>query len=80
MTDATPPAPDRPKVPVLGWSWLIKAYVGLGAVVLTGFLLAGVLGWELGGGERDRAPGSARQSPGGYRSYHFWHSGYHGGK
>lgn len=80
MTDAPPTAPDRPPVPVTGWSWLMKAYVGFGALVLGGFVLAGVLGWELSGGTRDQAPGSARQSPGGYRSYHFWHSGYHGGK
>ncbi|MGZ6141826.1 MAG: hypothetical protein ACXWLM_00750 [Myxococcales bacterium] len=25
-------------------------------------------------------PASVRSSPGGYRSYHFWHSGYQGGK
>lgn len=25
-------------------------------------------------------PASVRTSPGGYRSYHFWHSGLHGGK
>ncbi|HUJ58270.1 MAG TPA: hypothetical protein VLX92_07250 [Kofleriaceae bacterium] len=35
---------------------------------------------ELGGPERAEIPASVRSSPGGYRSYHFWHSGYHGGK
>jgi hypothetical protein len=30
--------------------------------------------------ERDELPASVRSSPGGYRSYHFWHSGYNGGK
>ena len=25
-------------------------------------------------------PASVRSSPGGYRSFHFWHSGYQGGK
>ncbi|HVE87702.1 MAG TPA: hypothetical protein VND93_32815 [Myxococcales bacterium] len=25
-------------------------------------------------------PSSVRSSPGGYRSYHFWHTGFHGGK
>lgn len=25
-------------------------------------------------------PASVRSSPGGYRSYHFWHSGFQGGK
>ncbi len=35
---------------------------------------------ELGEPEREEVPASVRSSPGGYRSYHFWHSGYHGGK
>jgi hypothetical protein len=25
-------------------------------------------------------PASVRSSPGGYRSFHFWHSGFQGGK
>jgi hypothetical protein len=29
---------------------------------------------------RERAPNSVRSSPGGYRSYHFWHLGTSGGK
>ena len=37
-------------------------------------------GWGLSPGERVHVPPSVRQSPGGYRSYHFWHSGLHGGK
>lgn len=79
--DAPPAAAvDLPAVPRLGRSWLIRIYLGLSAIVLVVFGLAGVLGWELRDGTADRAPGSARQSPGGYRSYHFWHSGYHGGK
>ena len=35
---------------------------------------------ELGEPDREEVPKSVRASPGGYRSYHFWHSGYHGGK
>jgi hypothetical protein len=35
---------------------------------------------ELAEPERDEIPASVRTSPGGYRSYHFWHTGYHGGK
>lgn len=73
-------APDRPSIPRVGRSWLIRSYLGLSAVVLVVFALAGVYGWELHDGTTERAPGSARQSPGGYRSYHFWHSGYNGGK
>ena len=31
-------------------------------------------------GEHVTVPASVRSSPGGYRSFHFWHSGFHGGK
>ena len=37
-------------------------------------------GYEPGSPKRDEIPASIRSSPGGYRTYHFWHSGYHGGK
>ena len=37
-------------------------------------------GWQPAQPKRDELPASVRGSPGGYRSYHFWHSGYHGGK
>lgn len=37
-------------------------------------------GLGLSPGERGQVPMSVRQSPGGYRSYHFWHRGLHGGK
>jgi hypothetical protein len=41
---------------------------------------AGLFGWEFGAEEKGRLPPSVRQSPGGYRSVHFWHMGIHGGK
>jgi hypothetical protein len=37
-------------------------------------------GWEFGHPQRQKLPPDARSSPGGYRSFHFWHSGYLGGK
>lgn len=37
-------------------------------------------GWGISPAERGQVPMSVRQSPGGYRSYHFWHRGLHGGK
>jgi hypothetical protein len=37
-------------------------------------------GWGFDPGDRHQIPASVRQSPGGYRSYHFWHRGLHGGK
>ena len=45
-----------------------------------GFLVRAVVQHEFGSPERDEIPASVRASPGGYRSFHFWHSGYHGGK
>lgn len=82
MTDAAPPPPepDRPPVP--------RPKRGLGVIILS-VIAAGVVGGygyvafaqhEFGTPERDEIPASVRASPGGYRSFHFWHSGYHGGK
>jgi hypothetical protein len=53
----------------------IVAIASLGLYAASGFL-----GWEFSGPERGEIPTSARQSPGGYKSFHFWHSGIHGGK
>jgi hypothetical protein len=54
------------------------------AVIASGLLLiystATLSGWEFAATKRQTIPASVRNSPGGYRSYHFWHSGYHGGK
>ena len=44
------------------------------------FLLFEARGWGFDPAERSQIPASVRQSPGGYRSYHFWHRGLHGGK
>ena len=52
------------------------------AAVLGAFVLAEHRGMALGGSDHraPAAPPSVRSSPGGYRSYHFWHTGFHGGK
>lgn len=81
MTSGPPDAPvDKPAVPRSPMSWLVKLYVGLAGASLTLYLAAGVFGWDFKSSTRDRVPGSVRNSPGGYRAYHFWHGGYHGGK
>jgi hypothetical protein len=49
------------------------------AILFLQFLIE-VRGWGFSPGERVHVPPSVRQSPGGYRSYHFWHRGVHGGK
>ena len=57
---------------------LLYRILTIGALALYG--CSGFLGWELGSGGKKKIPTSVRQSPGGYRSFHFWHTGFHGGK
>ncbi len=59
---------------------LRKVYLTVGALMLVGYAVTAVAGWEWRSTEKQLLPASARQSPGGYRSFHFWHSGFHGGK
>lgn len=63
----------KPSVPVL-------AYAGLGGLALAVYLAAGVFGWSFGEEDTTVMPASVRQTPGGYRAFHFWHTGYQGGK
>jgi hypothetical protein len=51
-----------------------------GMLVVGGYGAFAYTGQELGTPEHDTVPAGVRSSPGGYRSFHFWHSGYHGGK
>ena len=59
---------------------LKRIYVILGSLVVASFAAAGFAGWEFPSGTRQVLPANVRNAPGGYRSYHFWHSGLHGGK
>jgi hypothetical protein len=59
---------------------LSKLYLVLGTGVLLLYVVAAWSGWELTTAPRQVLPPDVRNSPGGYRSFHFWHSGYHGGK
>lgn len=79
MSEPTPD-PSVPKLPRSTPSWPVIAYGGFGTLVIAGYLLAGILGWSFEDEDRDAVPLSVRQAPGGYRSYHLWHSGYQGGK
>lgn len=54
--------------------------LAFGALVVTGYSALAISGRELVQPPRNDVPASVRSSPGGYRSFHFWHSGYHGGK
>ncbi len=59
---------------------LTKLYLIIGVIVIGAYGLIAFTGKEFGDAERQRVPADVRQSPGGYRSFHFWHSGYRGGK
>ena len=79
-TEQQPTGPDRPRVPrpkrsVFGIIMIVFSVATVGGYSALAFTQR-----ELGEPERDEIPASVRSSPGGYRSYHFWHSGYHGGK
>ena len=71
---------DQPPVPRAKLSRLAIALGGFGAVVIAGYAAMAYTDYELGSPERAEIPASVRSSQGGYRSFHFWHSGYHGGK
>jgi hypothetical protein len=57
-----------------------RLYVAAGIVTLVLYAAASLTGFELANPAREFVPADVRQSPGGYRSFHFWHSGYQGGK
>jgi hypothetical protein len=59
---------------------LSKIYLLLGGGLLLLYVVAAWSGWELTTATRQVLPADVRNSPGGYRTFHFWHSGYHGGK
>ena len=59
---------------------LTKTYLIIGALIIAAYGFVAFTGKEFGDPERQRVPADVRQSPGGYRSFHFWHSGYRGGK
>jgi hypothetical protein len=59
---------------------LHRVYVAFAALLLGWWVLGALSGWEFGTPKREAVPASVRSSPGGYRSFHFWHTGYHGGK
>lgn len=75
-----PEAMDTPPVPRTKFSKFAAALVVFGVLVTGGYAYAAFTDYEPGTPERDQIPASVRTSPGGYRSYHTWHSGYHGGK
>jgi len=59
---------------------LRKFYLAFGGLVVLLYGAASFSGWEYGAAKRQVLAPDVRNSPGGYRSFHFWHSGFHGGK
>lgn len=59
---------------------LSKFYLALGIVIIALYGLISLSGRELGPSRRQYLPPDVRHAPGGYRSFHFWHTGYRGGK
>ncbi|HSP18180.1 MAG TPA: hypothetical protein VLQ79_01600 [Myxococcaceae bacterium] len=58
-------------------AWVYRVWV-LAALAL--FAWGSVSGRRMFTPALQRIDPSVRSSPGGYRSYHFWHSGFSGGK
>ena len=78
---AEPRPPDRPAVTRPKGNLLAKLIAGFTVLTVGGYTALAFTQRELAGEpERDEIPASVRSSHGGYRSFHFWHSGYHGGK
>ena len=73
-------AVDKPPLPKTFRSPWLYVLGALSVLVCTGYVYAAQTGWESREPERNELDPTVRSSPGGYRSYHFWHSGYHGGK
>lgn len=59
---------------------LSKFYVVLGIIIIGAYGAIALSGKEFGDPEKQKVPADVRQSPGGYRSFHVWYSGYRGGK
>lgn len=57
-----------------------KIYLGFASLLLGGYGWSEAVGWEPGRTPTDTIAPAVRQSPGGWRSYTFWHQGLHGGK
>lgn len=86
MTTTTDPAtpvdpPGRPSVRRPEMSFAVQLFGVIVAGLIGGYIYLGMSGVELiTAGDRDVVPPTVRSSPGGYRSFAFWHSGYEGGK
>ena len=58
----------------------LRSYVVAGAGLLGLYGASEIYGWEADATTHAKIDPSVRQSPGGWRSWTFWHQGIHGGK
>jgi hypothetical protein len=58
----------------------VRLYLAVGALLLGLYAWSEAVGWESAGAATQRMPESVRQSPGGWRTWTFWHRGVRGGK
>ena len=79
-TTTTDRPPDRPALPRPKFAKSAIVFAVLGVFIIGSYSAMAFSGYEPGAPKRDEIPPSFRSSPGGYRTFHFWHSGYHGGK
>lgn len=59
---------------------MIKLASAVGAAWIVAYGVVMFSGLDFSSHEKNEIPASVRASPGGYRSWSFWHSGLHGGK
>ena len=57
-----------------------RCYLGGSLAVMLPFFGSTMLGLDGTKPPERIMPSEVRQSPGGFRGFHFWHSGYRGGK
>jgi hypothetical protein len=79
MTEAKRPI-DQPPVPRARGRVMFALATAICVVIVGGYGALAYTQKELGNEDRDAIPSGMRSTPGGYRSYSYWHSGYHGGK
>lgn len=59
---------------------LVRLYLAFATLVLVGWTATALAGKEPFAPRPKRLPPEARSAAGGPRTFHFWHSGYRGGK
>jgi hypothetical protein len=59
---------------------LSRIYLAAAILIIALYGVLAFTGKEFGDPRRQIVPEDARKSPGGYRSFHYLHSGYRGGK